>query len=183
MWRKIKEMPFAVAMELKYSKDEILTIYLNRAYLGAGARGFEAASQRYFGKSAAEVNAAEAAMLAGLLVAPSRYAPTANLERAQDRAAVVLGLMDEQGYISQIDGQVARAAPAELSAAAEARAGGYFADWVMDRGPSFLTRDTTEDVIIRTTFDQRIQRAAEEALQAVLDEKLRRAPRRRPPSW
>jgi len=172
MWRKIKEMPFAFAMELKYSKDEILTIYFNRAYLGAGARGFEAASQRYFGKSAAEVNAPEAAMLAGLLVAPTRFAPTNNLQRAQDRAAVVLGLMAEQGYISATDAQVARAAPAELSAAAEARAGGYFADWVMDRGPSFLMRDTTEDVIIRTTFDQKIQSAAEDALNSVLDERL-----------
>ncbi len=173
MWRKIKEMPFAVAMEIKYSKDEILTIYLNRAYLGAGARGFEAASQRYFGKSAAEVNAAEAAMMAGLLVAPSRYAPTSNLQRAQDRASLVLGLMADQGYITAIDAEVARAAPAELSAAAEARAGGYFADWVMDRGPSFLMRDTTEDVIIRTTFDQRIQLAAEEALRSVFDAKVR----------
>ncbi len=173
LWRKIKEMPYAVAMETKYSKDEILTIYLNRAYLGAGARGFEAAAQRYFGKTAADVTAPEAAMLAGLLVAPSRYAPTANLELAQERANVVLGLMAEQGYISATDAGAAYAAPAELSAAAEARAGGYFADWVMDRGPSFLMRDTTEDVVIRTTFDQRIQTAAEQALQAVLDAKLR----------
>lgn len=172
MWRKLKEMPFAFAMELKYTKNQILTIYLNRAYLGAGARGFEAASQRYFGKSAAQVDAAEAAMLAGLLVAPTRYAPTNDLERAQDRASVVLGLMAEQGYITDIYAQVARSAPAELSAAAEARAGGYFADWVMDRGPSFLMRDTTEDVVIRTTFDKRIQIAAEEALQAVVDSKL-----------
>ena len=173
MWRKLKEMPFAFAMELKYTKDEILTIYLNRAYLGAGARGFEAAAQRYFGKSAAEVNAPEAAMLAGLLVAPTRYAPTSNLKRAQERAAVVLGLMAEQGYISKTDAQVALAAPAELSAAAEARAGGYFADWLMDSGPGFLTSETTEDVIIRTTFDQRIQLAAERGLQSVLDAKLR----------
>ncbi|MDJ0826266.1 MAG: transglycosylase domain-containing protein [Rhodobacter sp.] len=173
MWRKLKEMPFAFAMELKYSKDEILTIYLNRAYLGAGARGFEAAAQRYFGKSAAEVNAPEAAMLAGLLVAPTRFAPTNNLGRAQDRAATVLALMHDQGYLSDAEHAAARGAPAELSAAAEARAGGYFADWVMERGPAFLIRDTTEDVIIRTTFDQRIQRAAEEALQAVLDEKLK----------
>lgn len=173
LWRKIKEMPFAVAMETKYSKDEILTIYLNRAYLGAGARGFEAAAQRYFGKTAADVAAPEAAMLAGLLVAPSRYAPTANLERAQERASTVLNLMAKQGYISATDASVAKAAPAKLSAAAEARAGSYFTDWVMDRGPSFLMRDTTEDVVIRTTFDQRIQTAAEQALQAVLDAKLR----------
>ncbi len=173
LWRKIKEMHFAFAMELKYTKNEILTIYLNRAYLGAGARGFEAAAQRYFGKSANEVNAPEAAMLAGLLVAPSTYAPTNNLQRSQDRAATVLKLMHEQGFLSDTEHAAARAAPATLSQAAEARAGGYFADWVMESGPSFLTRDTTEDVIIRTTFDQRIQRAAEEGLQAVLDAKLR----------
>jgi len=82
LWRKVKEATFALALELKYTKDEILTIYLARAYLGAGARGFEAASHRYFGKSAAEVTVSEAAMLAGLLVAPSRYAPTNNLKRA-----------------------------------------------------------------------------------------------------
>jgi membrane peptidoglycan carboxypeptidase len=160
-------------MELKYTKNQILTIYLNRAYLGAGARGFEAASQRYFGKSAAEVNAPEAAMLAGLLVAPTRYAPTNNLERAQARALTVLKLMNDQGYITDTEFAVANAAPATLSAAAEARAGGYFADWVMERGPSFLTRDTTEDVIVRTTLDQRIQRAAEDGLMAVLDAKLK----------
>ncbi|MBV0913315.1 transglycosylase domain-containing protein [Anianabacter salinae] len=172
IWRKLKEVPYSLAMETRYSKDEILTIYLNRAYLGAGARGFEAASQRYFGKSAANVDAAEAAMLAGLLTAPSRLAPTASIERAQDRANVVIGLMEDQGYLTATEADRARAAPAQLSAAAEARAGGYFADWVMESGPSFLTRDTTEDVVIRTTFDQDIQRAAEEALQFVFDERV-----------
>ena len=173
MWRKIKEMHYAVAMEVKYSKSDILTIYLNRAFLGSGAHGFEAAAQRYFGRPAAELNAPQAAMLAGLLVAPTRYAPTNNLERSQARAATVLKLMNEQGYISDADRAAAAASPATLSQAAEARAGGYFADWVMGRGPGFLTRDTTEDVIVKTTFDQGIQRAAEEALQSVLDEKLK----------
>lgn len=171
--RKIKEAVYAMAMEARYSKDEILTIYLNRAYLGAGTRGFEAAAQRYFGKSASQVEPAEAAMLAGLLVAPTRYAPTANLQRSQDRAAVVIRLMEEQGKLSPTEARFARANPAQLSEAAEARAGGYFADWVMDLGPSFLTRDTTEDVIIRTTFDQRIQTAAEEALAWVFENKVR----------
>lgn len=173
VWRKIQEVPYALAMEARYSKDDILTIYLNRAYLGAGARGFEAASQRYFGKSAAEVDPAEAAMLAGLLVAPSRFAPTASLERAQNRAAVVISLMEEQGYLDPVAADRARANPAQLSAAAEARAGGYFADWVMDSGPSFLTRETTEDVIIRTTFDPAIQEAAENALARIFEEKVR----------
>lgn len=173
LWRKIKEAVYAIALEAKYSKDEILTIYLNRAYLGAGSRGFEAASQRYFGKSAAQVIPAEAAMLAGLLKAPSRYAPTANLQRSQDRAAITIALMLDQDYLSPAQATDALNNPAQLSEAAQASAGGYFADWVMDSGPSFLTNETTEDVIIKTTFDPRIQTAAEEALQLVLDTKIK----------
>jgi 1A family penicillin-binding protein len=171
--RKLKEAVYAMAMELRYSKDDILTIYLNRAYLGAGARGFEAAAQRYFGRSANELLPAEAAMLAGLLVAPTRYAPTANLQRSQDRANLIVGLMEEQGYLPAAQAADARQNPARLSAAAEARAGGYFADWVMDSGPSFLTDETTEDVIIRTTLDQKIQQSAENALQWVFENKVR----------
>lgn len=173
LWRKIKEATYALAMEVKYTKDDILTIYLNRAFLGAGARGFEAASQRYFGKSASEVNPAEAAMLAGLLVAPSRYAPTNNIDRSRRRAETVLRLMEEQGYISATERQVSVASPAELSAAAERRAGGYFADWVMSEGPEFFTRNTTEDVMIKTTLDQRLQKAAEDALATVFETKVR----------
>lgn len=172
--RKIKEALYSMAMELRYSKDEILTIYLNRAYLGAGARGFEAAAQRYFGISANELLPSEAAMLAGLLVAPTRYAPTANLQRSQDRANLILGLMETQGFLSPEDADFAKANPAVLSQAAEARAGGYFADWVMDQGPSFLTEDTTEDVVVRSTFDPDIQTSAEEALQFVFETKVRK---------
>ena len=171
--RKLKEVPFALAMEWKYTKDEILSIYLSRAYLGAGARGFEAAAQRYFGKSAADVTPAEAAMLAGLLKAPSYYAPTANLERSRDRANVIIGLMEEQGYLTAAQAESARQHPARLSDAAAQQAGGAFADWVMEAGPAFLTKDTTEDVIIRTTLDPRIQRAAEEGLAHVFDQKLK----------
>ncbi|MBD9526276.1 transglycosylase domain-containing protein [Paracoccus sp. PAR01] len=172
IWRKVKEVPYALAMELKYSKQDILNIYMNRSYLGAGARGFEAASKRYFDKSASEVNAAEAAMLAGLLKAPSYFAPTSNLERAQDRASVILGLMHDQGYLDDSQFAEAKSHPAALSKAAAARAGGYFADWVMEAGPGFLTSETTEDVTIATTFDQRIQRAAERALKRIFDEKV-----------
>lgn len=172
LWRKIKEVPFAFALEAKYSKQDILNIYMNRSYLGAGARGFEAASQRYFGKSAAEVNAAEAAMLAGLLKAPSHFSPTSNLARSQDRADLILGLMRAQNYLTEAEYLDARANPAQLSRAAAARAGGYFADWVMETGPGFLTSETTEDVTIKTTFDQRVQRAAERALAKVFEEKV-----------
>jgi penicillin-binding protein 1A len=173
LWRKVQEAIYAMAMEVRYSKEEILTIYLNRAYLGAGTRGFEAAAQRYFGKSANVVNAAEAAMLAGLLKAPTTFAPTNNLSRSQDRANLVIGLMEDQGYLTAAAAANARENPARLSSAAAAQAGGFFADWVMDSGPEFFTRDTTEDVIIRTTLDQWLQRAAEEAMIQVFETQVR----------
>ncbi len=171
--RKLKEMPMAMAMELKYSKEEILSIYLNRVYLGAGAYGFEAAAQRYFGKSARVVGPAQAAMLAGLLKAPSRYAPTTNLAQSQDRASLIVGLMEAQGYLDADQAARARAHPAELSQAAADRAGGAFADWVMEAGPGWITRDTTEDVTISTTFDRRAQLVARDAVKRVFSEKVR----------
>lgn len=171
--RKIKEVPYAIAMEAKYTKDEILTIYFNRAYLGAGTRGFEAAAQRYFGKSASDVTPAEAAMLAGLLKAPSKYAPTSNLKRARDRAAVIIGLMQDQGYLTKAQADDALAHPAELSEVAARKSGGAFADWVMEGTPAYLGNDTTEDVIIHTTIDPRVQKAAEDALTAVFSTKLK----------
>jgi membrane peptidoglycan carboxypeptidase len=143
MERKIKEVPMSIAMEIKYTKDEILSIYLNRAYLGAGSYGFEAASQRYFAKSARIVSVSEAAMLAGLLKAPSKYAPTRNMGRAQDRANLIVGLMNDQGYLTRAEALNARNNPAKLSAVAEKRAGGYFADWIMESGPDFIIKDTT----------------------------------------
>ena len=173
IWRKIKEIPYAIAMEVKYTKTDILTIYFNRAYLGAGARGFEAAAQRYFGKSATVLTPAEAAMLAGLLKAPTKYAPTADLQRSQDRAAVIIGLMQDQGYLTGADAADALAHPAVLSDAAAHNAGGYFADWVMESTPSYLGSETTEDVIMKTTLDQRLQKAAEDALAAVFATKLK----------
>ena len=173
IWRKLKEVPFALAMEAKYTKEEILTIYFNRAYLGAGARGFEAAAQRYFGTSANKVTVAQAAMLAGLLKAPSTYAPTASLDRARSRANVVIGLMQDQGYLTRAEADEARANPAVLSTAAAQKSGGFFADWVMETAPDFLARDTTEDVIIETTLDQDLQRRAEEALAWVFENKVK----------
>ncbi|SMX40630.1 transglycosylase domain-containing protein [Maliponia aquimaris] len=171
--RKAQEAIYAMAMEAKYTKDEILSIYLNRAYMGSGAYGAEAAAQRYFSKPASALNPAEAAMLAGLLTAPSTLAPTANLKRSQDRAATVLRLMNEQGYLSNEETQRYQDNPAVLSDNASAMRGGYFADWVMQSGPDFFTRDTTEDVIIETTLDQRMQRVTAEAVNKVMGEKLK----------
>lgn len=173
VWRKLKELPYAFALETKYSKNDILTIYMNRAFLGAGSRGFEAAAQRYFGRSANQVTPPEAAMLAGLLIAPSYYAPTRNLQRAQDRAAVVVGLMSSEGYLTATELAEARAYPATLSTAAQQVSGGYFADWIMATGPSYLTRETTEDVLIETTLNPRIQKAAEDAMRHVFENRVR----------
>jgi len=173
LWRKIKEIPYAIAMEVKYTKDEILTVYFNRADLGAGARGFEAAAQRYFDKSAKVLTPAESAMLAGLLKAPTRYAPTGNLKRSQDRAAVIIALMQDQGYLSKAQAEDALAHPAQLSDGASQNAGGAFADWVMEGTPSYLGENTTEDVTIKTTLDARIQAAASGALAAVFEGKVK----------
>ena len=173
LWRKGKEAIYALAMEVKYTKDDILTVYLNRAYMGGGAYGAEAASQRFFGKSASQLSPAEGAMIAGLLTAPTSLAPTNNLQRSQDRAATIVRLMREQGYLSAGEAKYAQNNPAQLSQAAEARAGGYFADWVMSSGPDFFTRNTSDDVIIRTTLDRRLQTAAEEAMQFIFEEKVR----------
>jgi len=171
--RKAKEAIYALAMELKYSKDDILSIYMNRAYFGAGAYGVEGAMQRYFAKPAVAATPQQAAMLAGLLPKPSIWAPTANLQRSQDRAATVLRLMREQDYLSAAQERSAQANPATLPQAAEQRSGGYFADWVMASGPEFFTRDTTEDVTIKTTLDQRIQAAAEAGLANIFATKVR----------
>ncbi len=173
MWRKVTEAIYAMAMEVKYSKNDILSIYLNRAYMGGGAYGAEAAAQRYFGKSSAQLSPAESAMLAGLLTAPSALAPTNNLKRSQDRAATILRLMNEQGYLTKEETTYWQAHPATLSEAAKAKAGGYFADWIMDVAPDYFSSNTTEDVMIRTTLDPRIQTAAEEALAFVFQEKVR----------
>ena len=174
VWRKLKEALYALSLEFKFSKDEILTIYINRVFLGAGARGFEAAAQRYFAKSAKIVDPSEAAMLAGLLKAPTRYAPTNNLKRAQERADLIIGLMESQKFLSKSEAKFARENPAVLSKIAQSRAGGYFADWVMASLPKYLTYETTEDVVITTTFDPILQNTAEMAVRRVFKNQVSR---------
>ncbi|MBC6407764.1 MAG: transglycosylase domain-containing protein [Rhodobacteraceae bacterium] len=174
--RKLHEALYALAMEWHYQKDDILSIYLNRAYMGAGAYGVEAAAQRYFGISAAQVNPAQAAMLAGLLTAPSILAPTSDLKRAQDRAATVLRLMGEQGYLSRQEVAQWQSTPAELGRASVGL-GTHFADWLMGAGPEFLTYNTTEDVVLHTTLDLRIQQAAQQGLRQVFETMVRQGSR------
>ena len=171
--RKILEVPFSIALELKFSKSEILSIYFNRVYLGAGATGFEAASKRYFNKPASEVSVAEAAMLAALLSAPSRYAPTRNLKGAQDRSKIVIKLMQKRKYLTAQQAENALQNPAILSKNAPNIQGAHFVDWVMSDAPDALTFNTTEDILIKTTFDPRIQKAVELAIEEVFQARVK----------
>ncbi|PCJ68916.1 MAG: carboxypeptidase [Rhodobiaceae bacterium] len=165
--RKLREALLALWLEAKFTKDEILTLYLNRVYLGGGAYGVEAASYRYFGKSARDLTLPEAAMIAGLLKAPSRYAPTANLERAQARAATVLAVMVREGFLDYGDGQWAFNHPATLAGAARAPSSRYFADWVVDRLPGYAGRPNSS-LMVQTTLDSDLQRVAEKIIEAAL---------------
>jgi penicillin-binding protein 1A len=166
--RKVQELLLALWLEANFSKDQILTLYLNRVYLGAGAYGVDAAARRYFGKPAAQVNVAEAALLAGLLKAPSRYAPTRDLTAARDRAAVVLASMVDAGFITERQASEAKRRPAGLARATSiGRQYRYFADWIMDRLPDYIGR-TDRDLVVRTTLDSAVQLAAERALEATL---------------
>ena len=137
--RKIRETLLAFWLEAEYSKDEILALYLNRVYFGSGTYGIDAATRKYFSKPAPEMTMAEAAMLAGLLKAPSYYAPTRNLERAQDRASVVLNRMVVEDYLTATEAEKIRANPAILvNASGDFRNVRYFADWVVSEVQAYI---------------------------------------------
>ncbi len=166
--RKVQELLLALWLERKFTKDEILTIYLNRVYLGAGAYGVEAAARRYFGKSSRDVTLSEAAMLAGLLKAPSRYAPTRDLARARARGRQVLAGMVDAGYITPAEARGAAKKPATIVRARRAGRGSrYFADWVFDRVSGYAGPGAG-DIVVVTTLDASLQRAAEEAVEWAL---------------
>ncbi|ESR25712.1 transglycosylase domain-containing protein [Lutibaculum baratangense] len=167
--RKIQEVLLALWLEREYSKDEILEMYLNRVYLGAGATGVEAAAQRYYDKSARDLSLAEAATIAGLLKAPSRLAPTNNPEAAAERSKLVLNAMVEEGFISQSEAVDALAHPAEVKATGKGDSRGYAADWVMNLVPAYVGK-IGRDIVVETTLDLDMQVSAESALKATLDE-------------
>ncbi len=168
--RKIQEVLLALWLERSYSKEQILTLYLNRVYLGAGAYGVDAAARKYFGKPAREVTLFEAAMLAGLLKAPSRFNPSSDPQAARGRAAVVLNSMAEAGYLRTDRVIAALSGEADISTTAAAdRTGRYFADWVYDQVSSYV--GTTErDLVVVTTIDLRLQRIAEAELRRIVSE-------------
>ncbi|MEN6541302.1 penicillin-binding protein 1A [Parvibaculum sp.] len=165
--RKIKEMLLAIWLEARYSKEQILTLYLNRVYFGGGAYGVEGASERYFKKSARELTLSEAAMLAGLLKAPSHYSPTNDIALARSRAGIVLDNMVRVGYITPAQAAAANAHPASLEGYSASGSINYFVDWVADVLPGFAGESNT-DLVVRTTIDPNMQRAAEEVVEKVM---------------
>jgi len=166
--RKAQEALLAVQLEATYSKEQILTAYLNRVYLGAGTFGVDAAARTYFNKSARDLSLRESAIIVGLLKAPSRYAPTASQNRATQRMGVVLRAMLEEGYINQAQLDAAMATPPPPPRQeSEDGDGRYFAGWVADQLPAFVGADHG-DLIVYTTFDPGLQRAAEQKVTEML---------------
>ena len=166
--RKIQELLLAFWLEYQHSKDEILGLYLNRVYLGAGTYGVEAASQKYFGVSATQVGLLESAMLAGLLKAPSRLAPNRNPKAAHRRAGVVLDNMVAAGYLKP--SQAKQAKRARIRSRPRRRLAGsrYFADWVLEQVPDYVGHSSV-NLVVLTTLEPRLQSLAERAVAAVLD--------------
>jgi penicillin-binding protein 1A len=164
--RKVQEVLLAFWLEAKFSKDQILTMYLNRVYLGAGTYGVDAAAHRYFGKAAKDVSLYEAALLAGLLKAPSRYNPLASPDAADGRTRQVLKNMVVTGYITEKQADTATKHPSRRYRP-PATDGRYFADWVLGRIDDYVTMGET-DLVVATTFDPAMQRAAERHTLAAL---------------
>jgi len=168
--RKIQEALLAVWLEYKFTKNQILTIYLNRVYLGSGAFGLAAASQHYFGKTPQDLSLYEAAVIAGLLKAPSKYSPSNNPQLADQRATQVLENMAKEGFISEGAKDAALALVSSTSATFQGSAIRYFTDWIVDILPRYVDTED-QDLIVTTTLDSRLQSLAEIKLQEVLQEK------------
>ena len=165
--RKVQELLLALWLERKFTKDQILGLYLNRVYLGAGTYGVDAAARRYFDKPATEVNLYEAALLAGLLKAPSRYNPVRSQDRAARRTSQVLAAMIDAGFITADEAAQARREKTRGRVAAGAQAR-YFTDWVMAQVSAYIG-PADRDLTVITTLNPGTQRIAEVELAALLD--------------
>ena len=166
--RKIQELLLAFWLEAQFTKQDLLALYLNRVYFGAGAYGVQAAAETYFNRPVQSLSLGEAAMLAGLLKAPSRYAPTRNPEAARARAMVVLGAMREVGHISEAQAVVVAGEPVSI-VNRSSDAAHYAVDWTLDQLPDFVGRPRA-DLDIITTLDPRLQLAAERSIKSVLNQ-------------
>ncbi len=166
--RKVQETLLAIWLEARFSKNEILTLYLNRVYFGGGAYGIEAASQRYFGIGASALDLNQGAMLAGLLKAPSRYSPATNSAGAAARMEVVLAAMIDAGFLDPDARALSSRAPVAYTLSTATAGSSYFVDWLMDQLPGFMG-PVQGNIVVETTLDLDLQVAAEFALGRVLD--------------
>jgi penicillin-binding protein 1A len=165
--RKAQEALLALYLESRYSKDQILTLYLNRVYFGAGTFGIEAASERFFGKPATELSLKEAAILAGSVKAPAKFNPLGGPKAAEARAATVLRAMADAGFIDERTRGIAAATPPRIVRANGTPGSGYFADWAVGRIRGYVG-DIGEPIVVETTFDLALQAKAERAVEAGL---------------
>jgi penicillin-binding protein 1A len=173
LMRKLQEILLALWLEHKFTKAEILELYLNRVYFGAGAYGVEAAAQRYFGKSARDVTLSEATLLAGLVKSPSRLAPTKNYDGAERRAQRVLAAMSDAGLLKKDVAQAAMALGPTIVRPSGGGSSNYVADWVMDV-LNDLVGLVEQDIVVDTTIDVALQAAAEKAVLDQLTQKGQR---------
>ncbi|MEO0698759.1 MAG: PBP1A family penicillin-binding protein, partial [Pseudomonadota bacterium] len=162
--RKAREAVLAMALEWKFSKEQILELYLNKVYFGGGAYGIDSASRKFFSHPAKELSVAEAAIIAGLVKAPSRYSPTADVQAAVDRAKVVLRLMREQGYITTSQASVDVDA-VKLKQQSGQNSVRYFTDWALPQ-LDLLLPETYAPIEVWTTLDVGMQRAATAAVKS-----------------
>ncbi len=166
--RKIKEAFLALLLEARFSKPEILKMYLDRAYLGGGAFGVEAASQFYFGKSVRDMRLAESALLAGLFKAPTRYAPHVNLPASRARTNEVLNNLVEAGYMSAGQVHAARLNPARVVEPQQSQSPDWFLDWAYEEVQRIAEGKGQYVLTARVTVDLDMQRAAQEAIVTTL---------------
>jgi len=161
--RKAREWLLALAMERKFSKDQILELYLNKVYFGGGSYGIDAASRRFFGHGGNELSLAEAAVIAGLVKAPSRYSPTADAEAAIGRSGVVLNSMVENGVITRAEASAAEQVKIRLAEDANENSVRYFTDWALPQLETLID-ETIEPLDVWTTLDPGMQKAAQAAI-------------------
>jgi len=161
--RKVKEGVLALALERKFSKDQILELYLNRVYFGGGAYGIDAASRTFFGHGAERLSLGEAAIIAGLVKAPSNYSPTADVEAARGRAGVVLNSMVENGFLSASAAAGVDPATIRVQPQPKQNSVRYFTDWALPQLATLID-ETIEPIEVWTTLDVRKQAAADHAI-------------------
>lgn len=162
--RKVREAILAMALEWKFSKDQILELYLNKVYFGGGSYGIDAASRRFFGHGAETLDLPEAAVIAGLVKAPSQYSPTADAQAALGRANVVLDVMVDAGAITPAERAAAKPADVQLASQGNENSARYFVDWVLPQLDG-LVDEPNEPLDVWTTMDLKLQRDATAAIQ------------------